>query len=144
MSREENLATQERLAQAVNSGQLDTLEDVFAVNVVDHDPAPDQGPGPAGFKQFFATLRGAFPDLTVTPVHLDATEEDIAIAYTISGTHRGDFMGVAPTGKHISARGMQIARFERGKIVERWGSSDELGILKQLGVAPSRSVRQSS
>jgi steroid delta-isomerase-like uncharacterized protein len=139
MSAQENMATQERLANAVNSGHLDDLDDVFAPNVVDHDPAPNQGPGPEGFKQFFTDLRSAFPDLTVMPEHADATEDDIALAYTMTGTHKGDFLGVAPTGKRITARGMQIARFENGKIVERWGSSDELGILKQLGVMP-RSV----
>jgi steroid delta-isomerase-like uncharacterized protein len=136
MSVKDNMATQERLANAVNNGQLDDLDQVFARNVVDHDPAPDQGPGPAGFKQFFTTLRSAFPDLHITPEHVDATDDDIALAYTITGTHRGDFLGVAPTGKQISARGMQIARFEEGKIVERWGSSDELGILKQLDAMP--------
>jgi len=46
-------------------------------------------------------------------------------------------MGVPATGKRIKARGMQIARFENGKMVERWGSSDELGILKQIGAGPS-------
>jgi steroid delta-isomerase-like uncharacterized protein len=136
MSAKDNMATQERLANAVNNGQLDDLDQVFARNVVDHDPAPDQGPGPEGFKQFFSTLRSAFPDLHITPEHVDSTEDDIALAYTITGTHQGNFLGVAPTGKQISARGMQIARFEDGKIVERWGSSDELGILKQLGVMP--------
>jgi steroid delta-isomerase-like uncharacterized protein len=136
MSAKDNMATQERLANAVNNGQLDELDKVFAPSVVDHDPAPDQGPGPEGFKQFFSTLRSAFPDLHITPEHVDATDDDIALAYTITGTHHGDFLGVAPTGKRISARGMQIARFEDGKIVERWGSSDELGILKQLGVMP--------
>ena len=54
----------------------------------------------------------------------------------MTGTHQGDFMGVPATGKRVSARGMQIGRFEDGKMVERWGSSDELGILKQLGVEP--------
>ncbi len=52
------------------------------------------------------------------------------------GTHDGDFNGVAPTGKKIEVRGLQIGRFEDGVIVERLGSSDELGILKQLGAAP--------
>lgn len=133
MPREENMATQERMAKAINSGQLDVLDDIFAPNVVDHDPAPDQGPGAEGFKQFFTTLRAAFPDLTIKPEHVDATDDDIALAYTMSGTHQGNFMGVPATGRHFSARGMQIARFEGGKIVERWGSSDEFGILKQLG-----------
>ncbi len=140
MSREENMATQERLGAAVNSGNLDVLDDVFAPNVVDHDPAPDQGPGPAGFKHFFEGLRGAFPDLHVTPEHMVVDDDNIAFAYTITGTHQGDFLGIAPTGKRISARGMQIGRFEGGKIVERWGSSDELGILHQLGVSPERVV----
>ena len=140
MSREQNIATQERLGQAISSGQLDVLNDIFAPNVVEHDPAPDQGPGPRGFVHFFETLRGAFPDLTVTPEHMVTDEDNVAIAYTISGTHQGDFLGVAPTGKHISARGVQIGRFADGKIVERWGSSDELGILHQLGAAPERVV----
>jgi len=140
MSREINMTAQERLGQAVSSGQMDALDDVFAPNVVDYDPAPDQGPGPEGFKGFFTTLRAAFPDLTITPAHVVTDEDNVAIAYTISGTHQGDFLGVAPTGKRISARGVQIGRFENGKIVERWGSSDELGILHQLGAAPERVV----
>jgi steroid delta-isomerase-like uncharacterized protein len=139
---EKNRAAQERMAQAINSGRLDVLSEVLAPNVVDHDPAPDQQPGPEGFKRFFATLRSAFPDLTVKPEHMVTNEDEIALAYTISGTHQGNFLGVAPTGKRISARGMQIARFENGQIVERWGSSDELGILKQLGVAPQRVTMQ--
>ena len=53
------------------------------------------------------------------------------------GTRRGEFAGIAPTGRHITARGMQIARFEDGKIVERWGSPDELGILLKLGAKVS-------
>ena len=56
------------------------------------------------------------------------------MAYTITGTHNGPLSGIPPTGKKVKARGMQIARFKDGKIVERWGSSDELGILKQIGV----------
>ncbi len=140
MSREQHIAAQERLGQAISSGQLDALDDIFAPTVVDHDPAPDQGPGPAGFKGFFTTLRAAFPDLTITPAHVVTDEDNVAIAYTISGTHQGDFLGVAPTGKRISARGVQIGWFENGQIVERWGSSDELGILHQLGVTPERVV----
>lgn len=57
------------------------------------------------------------------------------MAYKIHGTHNGDFLGIAPTGKTVEARGMQIARYEDGKIVERWGSSDELGLVKQLGAS---------
>lgn len=137
MSQDENLATLRKHAEAVSSGNLSVLDEVFAPNVVDHDPAPDQGPGPEGYKHFFSGLRAAFPDLTVTVDHLVQTETDIAIAYTIHGTHRGEFAGIAPTGRPITARGMQITRFEDGKIVERWGSSDELGMLLKLGAKVS-------
>lgn len=50
MSREQNLATQERMGEVLNSGKFDGLTEVFAPNVVDHDPAPDQGPGVEGFQ----------------------------------------------------------------------------------------------
>ncbi len=137
MSKDENIATQERLGEAAVKGDLDEFDNVFAPDVVDHDPAPDQGPGPEGFKQFFSSLRSAFPDLNIEVEKMVADDDHVAIAYTVSGTHDGDFVGVGPTGKKITARGMQIARFEDGKIVERWGSSDELGILQQLDAAPA-------
>jgi steroid delta-isomerase-like uncharacterized protein len=118
------------------SGELDVFDEVFASNVVDHDPAPDQGPGPDGFKAFFSTMRTAFPDLHIEVEHEVADDDNIAIAYTLTGTHQGEFMGIAPTGNKISVRGMQIARFENGMLVERWGSSDEVGLLSQIGVDP--------
>ena len=133
MSREQNQKTQEALAEAINSGDLEKMDDLFTDDVVDHDPAEGQGPGPQGFKDFFATMRSAFPDLKTAPEAIVLDEDTAAIAYTLTGTHEGEFQGIAPTGRKIEARGMQIARFEDGKIAERWGSSDELGILKQLG-----------
>jgi len=133
MSQKDNLATNTRLGEAVSSGDFAAFDQVFAPGVVDHDPAPDQGPGPQGFKTFFTMLRSAFPDLRVSVDRLVQNETDIAMAYAIHGTHKGDFAGIAPTGKAITARGVQVARFENGRIIERWGSSDELGILRQLG-----------
>lgn len=138
MSQQNNVTTTQRFGDAVNSGDLDVLRELMAPDVVDHDPAPDQGRGPQGFIQFFETFRTAFPDLSVSVDHMVTDEDNVAIAYTVTGTQQGDFLGVPPTGKRVEARGMQIARFEDGKIVERWGSSDELGILKQLGVNPTQ------
>ena len=66
---ENNFAALGKLAEAVSSGNLAVLDEVFAPNVVDHDPAPDQGPGPDGYKRFFSGLRAAFPDITVTVDH---------------------------------------------------------------------------
>ena len=127
------VAVQERFGRAVMSGDLDAFDQLLSPSFVDHDPAPDQGPGVEGLKGFFRTLRAAFPDLKVTPVHAVPTDDHLAIAYTIEGTHTGPLLGIPPSGKRVKVRGMQIARYEGGKIVERWGSSDQLGMLQQIG-----------
>ena len=136
MSQQDNIKLQQQFGEAVNSGNLSALRDIVAPGAVDHDPAPDQGTGPEGFIKFFTMLRSAFPDLKIVVEHMVADEENVAFAYTVTGTHSGDFLGVPATGRQIKARGMQITRFENGKQVERWGSSDELGILQQIGAAP--------
>lgn len=137
MSSESNIAAQTRFGDAVNSGDFSAFDEVVAPGSVDHDPAPGQAPGPAGYRQFFTELRTAFPDLKVSVEHLVADADNVAFAYTVSGTHQGPLMGFAPTGKRMQVRGMQISNFADGKMVERWGSSDQLGILQQLGLAPS-------
>lgn len=136
MSKERNKEAQQKFGDAINSGNLEQLRDLVSPNVKEHDPAPNQGPGAQGYIDFFTMMRNAFPDMKVEVEHLVADEENVAFAYTLTGTHKGDFMGIAGTGKSIEARGMQISRFEDGKLVERWGSSDELGILKQIGANP--------
>jgi steroid delta-isomerase-like uncharacterized protein len=134
MSKEQNLAAFGKFAEAVNTGNFDLFQEVVAPNCVDHDPAPGQGPGPDGYRTFFSGVRVAFPDLAVGLETMVADEESIAFAYTMTGTHRGVLMGIAPTGKKMKIRGVQISKFRDGKMVERWGSSDQLGMLEQLGV----------
>ena len=133
MSQQENIAATQTFGEAANTGNFDLFNEVVAPDSVDHDPGPGQGAGPEGFRQFFSELRSAFPDLNIEVEHMVTDDDNVAFAYTMTGTHQGDFMGVPATGRRVSARGMQIGRFENGKLVERWGSSDELGILKQLG-----------
>ncbi len=135
MSTEANIVSQEAFGAAVNEGDLDALDALVTADSVDHDPSPGQGPGPAGFKGLFGELRAAFPDLRIAVDHLTASGDDVAFAYTVSGTHRGDFQGHPATDRRFSVRGVQIGRFVDAKLAERWGSSDQLGILTQLGLA---------
>ncbi|MFE3165807.1 ester cyclase [Streptomyces sp. NPDC059224] len=136
MDRQANITAQTAFAEAVVTGNLDAFDQIVAANSVDHDPAPGQGPGPEGYKDMFGALREAFPDLNVEVEHLLATDDELAFAYVISGTHLGPLMGHPATGRKVHYRGMQISRFDGdGKLVERWGSSDELGMLRQLGLA---------
>jgi steroid delta-isomerase-like uncharacterized protein len=133
MSRETSIQATEKFGELVNGGRYDAFPEVVAPDCHDHDPAPGQHMGPEGYQAFFTQLRSAFPDMQVEVKKLVADGDDVAFAYTLTGTHQGDFNGHKPTGKAIKVRGMQIGRFVDGKMVERWGSSDELGILKQIG-----------
>lgn len=135
MSKQENIAAQQAFGEAINTGQLERLRDLVAPDSVDHDPAPGQDSGPEGFVSFFSDMRSAFPDMHVEVEHLVADDDNVAFAYTLTGTHDGPFQGHDATGKKIEVRGMQISRFADGLLVERWGSSDELGIMSQLGLA---------
>ena len=124
MSVEQDTSTQEMAASLLNSGDIDEfVGTLFAVDAIGHDPAPGQGPGREGFRSFFRTLTTAFPDAHLEPLVNVADEDKIAFAYTLTGTHQGEFRGLAATGKRIEVRGLQIGRFEDGQIVERWGSA---------------------
>ena len=134
MSKQANIEAQTKFGDAVNSGNFDKMYDLVSEDCVDHNPAPGQEDGPEGYIKFFTMMRKAFPDMKLAVEKMVADDDSIAFAYTLTGTHKGDFNGVAATGNTVEASGLQISKFENGKMVERWGSSDELGILKQLGV----------
>jgi steroid delta-isomerase-like uncharacterized protein len=136
MSKEANLAAFGKFAEAAG-GKFDLFKEVVSADNVEHDPAPGQVQGPEGYRTFFSGLRTAFPDVNVKLETMVADDDSIAIAYTLTGTQTGPLGAIAPTGKKIKIRGMQIAKFKDGKMVERWGSSDELGMLQQLGVVPA-------
>ena len=137
MSKESAEAALGKFAEAVNTGKFELFDEVVAPDCVDHDPAMGQVPGPAGYRMFFSEMRTAFPDLSVTPETIVQDEDIIAIAYTLAGTHTGPLGKIPPTGRKVRIRGMQISKFKGGQMVERWGSSDELGLLKQIGEIPA-------
>ncbi|MEP0547895.1 MAG: ester cyclase [Rhodothermales bacterium] len=132
--KQRNLDLQKQWGDAVASGDLDKLDDILADDFVDHDPG-DQSPDREGVKAFFRGFRQAFPDLKPEPIELHADDNGyVTMRYNVSGTHKGEFMGFAPTGRRFETSAMQMARFEDGQCVERWGVTDQLQILKQLGL----------
>lgn len=138
MTSQRNIDAQKRIVDAVNTGKLGVLHELIDSRVVDHDPAPGQGPGPEGYIEFFIDLREAFADLKIEIKQTVADDHCVAIAYKLTGVHKGRYQDVPASGHTIIVRGVQIARFYGGQMVERWGALDELGILEQLGVAPGR------
>ena len=89
MSKEQNLAALGKFAEAVNTRNFDLFREAVAADNVDHDPAPDQGPGPEGYRTFFSAMTKAFPDMKVGLETMVADEDSIGFAYTLTGTHQG-------------------------------------------------------
>jgi steroid delta-isomerase-like uncharacterized protein len=129
MGKQENLAALGKFAEGVNTGNFDLFREAVAADCVDHDPAPGQVPGPEGYRMFFSAMRKAFPDMQVGLDTMVADDDSPAFAYTLSGTHQGELMGIAPTGKKVSIRGVQISKFRR------WQDGGALGKFGPAGYA---------
>jgi len=97
---------------------------------------PEVTHGPDAQKQSIAALRAAFPDFQLTIEDLIAEGDKVVLHWTARGTHKGEFMGIAPTGKQATVTGLSISRFAGGRIVELREIWDRLGLLQQLGVVP--------
>ncbi len=138
MSAEENKAAFRRIPEEVlNAGNLDLADELFAADYVEHAPVPPgTPPGLAGFKAFVTAFRAAFPDLHYTVGTILAEGDLTAGNLTGRGTHRGEFMGITPTGRQFASSGMSFYRITDSKVSELWVQADLPGLLQQLGAAP--------
>ena len=137
MSVEHNKALIYRLYdEALNKGNLDVVDEIIAPNYVRHGLAPGVPPGPESTKQVFVAMRTAFPDLHTIVEPMIGEADKVAAQLTHTGTHNGNFRGIAPTGKHVTVTTIGIYRFAGNKLEEAWIQMDELGMLQQLGVVP--------
>ena len=92
--------------------------------------------GRAGYRAFFDTYTGAFPDLSVQINDLIAEDGVVGTSYTARGQHTGPLMGIGPTGKQVKVQGVNIARYRDGKLVESNNLFNEMNLMQQLGVLP--------
>ena len=123
--------------EAWNNGSLAVLDELTAANYVGHDPANhNAGRGPDAEKQMVSTYRTAFPDLEIIIDDMVAEGDKVATRWTARGTHKGDLMGIASTGKQGTTTGISIDRIVGGKVEEAWTNWDLLGIMQQLGAVP--------
>ena len=123
--------------EVINKHNPEAIEQFLTTDFVDHNPSPDIAPGIEGVKQMFSMYFAAFPDMQVKVEDTIAEGDKVVARVTIRATHKGDFMGIAATGKPIMMTGIQIVHIKDDKIVERWGNFDELGMMQQLGASPS-------
>lgn len=139
MSTEENKAVVRREIEELynKGGNLDAAEEIYAPDFVGHDPTTGDIRGVEGAKQFAATMRSAFPDLTCTVEDQVAEGDKVVTRFSARGTHQGETEELGPaTGNRVEITGVTIERFSDGKVAESWDHYDALGMMQQLGLVP--------
>jgi hypothetical protein len=135
-----NKATFRRFHEATNTGDPEliskTIDEIVDPDVLIRTPLPVQTTGAEALKEVFARLHRAFPDLHVTVEDLIEEGDKVVGRNTVTGTHRGEYMGLPPTGKAVTYREIFIFRFAGGRIAETWGVVDVFSQLRQLGAIP--------
>jgi steroid delta-isomerase-like uncharacterized protein len=136
MSTEDNKAVVRSLIDGLfTDGDLSAVDTYLAADFVMHDPPLGVPADREGMRTAAAMMRKAFPDWH-SDLHMLVGEGDIVVErFTASGTHQGELMGVAPTSKTASLKGINIFRVRDGRVVEWWSRLDELGLFRQLGLA---------
>jgi steroid delta-isomerase-like uncharacterized protein len=121
---------------AVTAHNFEVMGKYMVTDFVDHNPEPGQQPGANGVMHAFDDMFKAFPDLKIQ-VQQIVTEGELVVArVSMTGTHKGVYMGMPATGKPFRIGGMDMVRVKNGKATERWGYFDMLALQQQL--APAR------
>ena len=137
MSTEENKALGRRWIEEIwNKGNLGVLDELATADFVFHWAPPGVASNLEGYKQVVTMFRSAFQDMQVTVDDIVAEGDKVAVRWTGHSTHKGEFMGIPPTGKQVTTTGITISRTVGGKAVEEWNEMDMMGMMMQLGVVP--------
>ena len=136
MSLEENKQLVRRYQEIYNNNNLDALTEVLAEDLLTPRIMPGIPPGLEGARAAHRIMLLGFPDYQTVIEDLVAEGDTVAARITMTGTHTGDFMGIAATGTQVKFSGMYMVRIQEGKIVEHWGEEDGVSLLTQLGAMP--------
>lgn len=125
----------QELPQAIiNEGNLDLIDEHFTVGYVGRHSAIPEPFDRGGLKEAITMFRTAFPDLELQFEDVIVDDEKVVRRDRATGTHEGEFMGIEPTGTRVEIPGIDIVRFEDGKVAEEWYQADMMGLMLQLGV----------
>jgi steroid delta-isomerase-like uncharacterized protein len=125
------------IEEVINQNRLDRANDLVVEDFVELDPFPGQRPGREGLKEVLGMMRTAFPDIHWVVDEMVAEGDKVVTRFTWKGTHRGAFLGVPPTGKGVTVKGVVIDQLADGKMSKSRILMDSLGMMQQLGVVPS-------
>lgn len=134
MSVEQNKAAMRRFYdEAVNQRNLDLIDELIGEAFVEHEVFPGLSDDREGVRQFFTIMHEAFDGFRMDLQDLVAESDKVVARLTMRGTHKGEFMGVAGTGRKINVTTIDFVRFADGKAVEHWGATDGISLMDQIG-----------
>ena len=137
MSWENKIVVRRVYEEVWNKRKLEIADEVISPSHALHDPTVSGSQiGPEAYKQQVIRFTTAFPDLRFAIDDIVSEEDKLVVSWTISGTHKGEFMGIAPTDTKITFTGITINHIAHGKILDSDISWDALGLMRQLGHAP--------
>jgi predicted ester cyclase len=115
-------------------GRYDLAEEAVTADYLDHEAPPGTPRGPEGANAVLRWLRGAFDDLSYEILDAFADGDRVAMRVATRGTHTGEFMGQAATGRQFDIESIHIYRVENGKVAEHWAKRDDLALAQQIGL----------
>ena len=133
----DHAAAMKRLYDLINAGDIDGFGELLAEDFVEHEEMPGLEPSKEGVKQLFHMYRAAFPDLRMEAQDVLVSGDKAVARVRATGTHQGEFLGMAATGKSVDVQLIDITRFgDDGLAREHWGVFDALKMMQQLGAIP--------
>ncbi len=129
------------LEEGFNQGNLAVVDEVFTPNHFTHTPFTHDRNGNEALKQLITMFRTAFPDLHCTLDGEIRQGDEFAAHWSMTGTHKGPFLGIPGTGKSFKVQTIIYGRLENGKVAEDWTLADQMGMMQQLGLVPPPSGR---
>ena len=138
MSPDTSKAMMSRFVEFINTASENLSQELISPDAIFHVPGyAEPMRGPSGYLAIIGMMRSGFPDIQWTLEETIAEDDKIAARFTMRGTHQGPFFGVPPTGKTIQVQAMNFYRLSGGQFVEERGQPDLLGLLQQIGAAPT-------
>ena len=133
----DNIEIITRFEHAFRAADHATIDELCHPGLVDHNPAPDEEPTLAGFKQKVAGFKAAFPDLKEDLQDIIARGDTVATRWVVTGSQQQEIMGIPASGQTIRVEGMNFYRLKDGRVTDIWTQFDGLALLQQLGALPA-------
>ena len=121
-------------SEVFNQGKLDLIDEMMADDFVEHEEMPGMPTDKEAPRMFIGMMRDAFPDANATIEDMVVEGNTVAVRARMSGTHKGEFMGIPPTGNKFDVQAIDIIMFRDGKAIAHWGVTDSMTMMQQLGV----------